>query len=400
MSDDIIQGEKNPGSIEEKLERTRKELAILYDISNAMRTTLELNHILYIILTGVTAHTGLGFNRAVLFLVNKRERVLEGKMVIGPESGEEAEKIWKYIEHENADMEDLISAYKNSENTPTPLSEQIKRLKIPLHSNDSSLLAMTYHKGNSLHIRKDSISQYVHDPFLQVFKTNELVIMPLKAKDKVNGIIIADNFYTQKPIVENDLKIFTMLANQAGLAIENSQLYEMIVHKSNTDSLTALWNHGFFQDTLLLEIDKAREDHVPTSLLIIDIDNFKKFNDTWGHQSGDIVLAKLAKLLKDCAREMDFVCRYGGEEFSIILTQTGKEQAFVIAERMREKVAQYKFEIAPSEQPLNLTVSIGIASYPEHAQTKEDLISKADKAMYTAKFIGKNKTIMADSQGN
>lgn len=191
-----------------------------------------------------------------------------------------------------------------------------------------------------------------------------------------------------------------MLANQAGLAIENSQLYEMIVHKSNTDSLTALWNHGFFQDTLLLEIDKAREDHVPTSLLIIDIDNFKKFNDTWGHQSGDIVLAKLAKLLKDCAREMDFVCRYGGEEFSIILTQTGKEQAFVIAERMREKVAQYKFEIAPSEQPLNLTVSIGIASYPEHAQTKEDLISKADKAMYTAKFIGKNKTIMADSQGN
>ena len=95
------------------------------------------------------------------------------------------------------------------------------------------------------------------DPLLQVFQTNELVIMPLKVKNQVNGLIIADNLYTQKLITEDDLKIFSMLANQAGLAIENSRLYEMTKHKSHTDALTGLWNHGFFQNKLSDEVDKS-----------------------------------------------------------------------------------------------------------------------------------------------
>ena len=103
-------------NLQEQLNQAREELAILYDISTAMRTTLDLNHILYIILTGVTSHTGLGFNRAVLFLVNKKERVFEGKMTIAPESGEDAARIWKHIERENQDLEDLISAYESSQN--------------------------------------------------------------------------------------------------------------------------------------------------------------------------------------------------------------------------------------------------------------------------------------------
>src|SRR3989338_9967812 len=128
------------GQMADQLNRARKELSILYDASNAMRTTLELNHILYIILTGVTAHTGLGFNRAILFLMNKKERVLEGKMVIGPESGEEAKKIWKYIEQENHDLEDLISVHKSAESHPSALNKEIQNLRIPLNE-DGGLLA-------------------------------------------------------------------------------------------------------------------------------------------------------------------------------------------------------------------------------------------------------------------
>ncbi|MDD5409580.1 MAG: hypothetical protein PHC71_05785, partial [Candidatus Omnitrophica bacterium] len=97
-----------------ELERTKIELGILYEISNAMRTTLKLDEILYIILTGVTAHTGLGFNRAMLFLVNEKEKIIEGKMGIGPESGEEANAAWTKIEEEKMDLEDLINAFKNS----------------------------------------------------------------------------------------------------------------------------------------------------------------------------------------------------------------------------------------------------------------------------------------------
>src|SRR4030042_388896 len=100
--------------IEQELERTKTELAILYEISNTMRTTLKLDEILYIILTGVTAHKGLGFNRAILFLVNEKENLIEGKMALGPENGEEANQVWKYVEQEKMDLEDMINAYKVS----------------------------------------------------------------------------------------------------------------------------------------------------------------------------------------------------------------------------------------------------------------------------------------------
>lgn len=397
MTNDVTQDDKN---LQEQLERANRELSILYDISNAMRTTLELNPILFIILTGVTAHTGLGFNRAILFLVNKKERCLECKMVIGPDSGEQADKIWKYIKNANQDMEDLIASDKVSQ-TPTQSSlfESLKQFRAPL-ANDGSLLTSAYVNGAPLHIHREMISQYENDPLLKVFKTTELVIMPLKTKDKVNGLIVADNLFTQKPITSEDLKIFMMLANQAGLAIENSRLYEMVVHRSHTDSLTNLWNHGFFQHTLSLELNKSKETNNPLSLAIIDIDNFKKLNDTWGHQNGDLVLQEIANVLRESSRENDYVCRYGGEEFSIILTQTSKELGYVIAERIRDKIAQYNFPKLSLFENLKVTVSIGIATFPQDAQTKEELIAKADKSMYIAKFGGKNRTCISELDDN
>jgi len=396
MSENIVSNEK---ILQGQLDRVTRHLSILYDLSNAMRTTLELNHILYIILTGVTAHTGLGFNRAVLFLVNKKDRILEGKMGIGPESGEHANQIWQYIS--SAKLDDLITADKISQSAkPTPFYEAMTKIKIPLNKEQGGLLGSVYFNGLPLIIRPDIITQYAQDPFLNVFKTNELVIMPLKAKDKVNGLIVADNLFTQKPITDDDLKLFMMLANQAGLAIENSRLYEMVVHKSHTDSLTSLWNHGFFQDTLRKEIEKAKEHNLPLSLAMIDIDNFKKLNDTWGHQYGDVILTQLANIIKDSSRENDHICRYGGEEFSMVLTKTNKEQAYLIAERLREKIAQHLFLDGTAGQSLKLTVSIGIAEFPKDASSKEDLIQLADKAMYTAKFIGKNTTYLAQSDTN
>ncbi len=396
----IPSNEQEEKELQEELDRAQRELTILYNISNAMRTTLELNHILYIILTGVTSHSGLGFNRACLFLINKRERCLECKIVIGPDSGEQADKIWKYIKNANQDLEDLISADRIAYSTSqSGLFESLRALKIPL-ANDGTLLTSAYMNGSPLHIRKGMIDRYANDPLLQVFKTNELVIMPLKAKDKVNGLIIADNLFTQKPITSDDLRIFMMLANQAGLAIENSQLYEMVVHKSHTDSLTNLWNHGFFQHTLALELAKTRETNSALSLLIIDIDNFKQINDTYGHQNGDIILLELATILKDSSRDVDYVCRYGGEEFSMILTQTAREQAFLIAERIRERIAHHQFPKQPLFHNLTVTVSIGLATFPTDAQSQIELIARADKAMYIAKFAGKNRTSVCDAESS
>jgi diguanylate cyclase (GGDEF)-like protein len=379
--------------IKQELERTKSELAILYEVSNAMRTTLKLDEILYIILTGVSAHIGLGFNRAMLFLVNEKDNLIEGKMAIGPENGEEANRIWKYVEQEKMDLDDMINAYKTSGSVrESGFNQQIQHIKISLREQKNSLLALCVLEGMPLHLTKETIQNYNHDQIIHLLKTDELVVVPLKAKDKVNGIILADNFITKKPITKDDLRMLIMLANQAGLAIENSQLYEKTVIRAHLDSLTNLWNHGYFQYLLGVELEKAKATLTNLSLIMLDLDDFKIYNDSLGHQSGDNILKELATLLKNQSRKMDYVCRYGGEEFAIILPYTDKNEAYLIAERLRENIAKHPFvhqEILPKKV---LTASLGLTSYPKDGTTSSQLLSYADKALYEAKAKGKNNT--------
>jgi diguanylate cyclase (GGDEF)-like protein len=382
--------------LKNELERTKTELGILYEISNAMRTTLNLDEILYIILTGVTAHIGLGFNRALLFLINERDGLIEGKMGIGPGSGEEANRIWRQIEGEKMDLEDLINAYKTVNNGhngfDSGFNKQIQHIKVSLRDKSDNLLSLVALEGMPLHLTKETINNYRNTSIMQILKSEELVLIPLKAKDKINGIIAADNFITKEPINKDDLRMLTMLANQAGLAIENSQLYEKTVMQANLDSLTELWNHGYFQYLLLSELERSRAIKSPLSMVMMDIDHFKVYNDTLGHQSGDKILKELASLLKNQSRKMDFVCRYGGEEFALILPQTDKKEAFSIAERLRIDIEKHTFaheEIFPTKK---LTVSIGIASFPEDGLLPAELIRSSDKTLYQAKNKGRNNT--------
>ncbi|VAX36478.1 Pole remodelling regulatory diguanylate cyclase [hydrothermal vent metagenome] len=385
-------------TLKEELNRAHQELAVLYDVSKAIQTSLELNNILYIILTGVTAHNGLGFNRAILFLANAQTRCLEAKMAIGPESAEHAYEIWQHLSGNNHHIDDLIQEEKITDSTSYTSSfyQSVKSLQIPLRhkEEDSNLLTKVYHEGKPLHINSDHIKQYAQDPLLQKFQTKELIIVPLKAKHKVNGLIVADNLYTQKSITTSDLKIFMMVANQAGLAIENARLYNIVRHKSRTDSLTKLWNHGFFQDQLTEEIDKVKKNKNSLSLILMDLDDFKKLNDTYGHHKGDLVLKEVSKILRDSSRPTDYVCRYGGEEFASILPNTTKKQALTIAERIRQRIAQHSFAQTSLDVDLTVTISIGVSSFYDDA-TKENLITESDRAMYRAKSNGRNQVFLA-----
>jgi len=379
--------------VKQELERTKTELGILYEISNAMRTTLKLDEILYIILTGVTAHIGLGFNRAILFLVNEKEGIIEGKMAIGPETGEEANRVWTQIEQEQMNLDDLISAYKfSSAALESGFNRQVQHIKLPLREHNGGLLALGVLDGMPLQLTQETVQDYQYDPIVQLLKSDELVVVPLKSKDKVVGLIVADNFITREPITKDDVRMLTMLANQAGLAIENSQLYEKTVNRAHSDYLTELWNHGHFQYLLQTELEKTRATKLPLSLIMLDIDDFKIYNDTLGHQAGDNILKDLASLLKKQSRKMDYVCRYGGEEFTIILPETPKKEAFLIAERLRLDIEKHAFaheEILPQKK---LTVSIGLSTYPEDGSSPSDLIRASDKSLYEAKNKGKNAT--------
>jgi diguanylate cyclase (GGDEF)-like protein len=372
---------KNP---QEELKKARAELEMLYDIGNAMRTTLNLEEILYVILTAATSHTGLSFNRAMLFLVNEKENRLEGKMGIGPDSAEDASKIWTYIEKNKVGLEQLIDIETQLEHLKkSKLNQTIKSIKIPI-VEESGIVALTALEGMPFIINTPEAKQKMNNEFSRLLDLDEFVTVPLKAKDKVIGVLLADNRFDRNPITNDDARMLTMFANQAGLAIENSRLYEQTVMLSNSDSLTGLWHHGYFQYLLGEEIKRSSLVKACFTLLMVDIDNFKAFNDTYGHQAGDSILKEISRIFKDASRKIDIVARYGGEEFAIILPITKKEEALILAERIRKAV-----ETSPAMK--NITVSIGMASFPEDGDKKEDLISKADKALYEAKKLGKNR---------
>ena len=362
-------------------EKAQAELGMLYEIGNAMRTTLDLEQILYIILTAVTSHVGLSFNRAMLFLVNEKENNLEGKMGIGPDREEDAGEVWSYIEKHKLGLDQLIEPQSQLEHLKkSRLNKIVKSIKIPIQKN-SGVIALTAIKGTPFTIKTPNKGE---TRFLASLNLEEFVTVPLKTRDKVIGVILADNFITKKPIAEDGLRMLTMFANQAGLAIENSRLYEKTVVLSNSDSLTGLWHHGHFQYLLDEKIKGSKKKKETFTLLMVDIDNFKKFNDSHGHQAGDAILRTISNIFKHASRKIDTIARYGGEEFSMILAGTKKQEALVLAERLRKAVES-------SNKLEGITISIGVASFPEDGTKKTPLISKADKALYEAKGTGKNK---------
>ncbi len=379
--------------LKRELEKAKTELNIFYEISSAMRTTLKLEEILYIILTGVTCHHGLGFNRAALFLVDEDKKIIEGKMGIGPDTGEEAAKIWEEIEAKKLSLEDLIENFKTRRFRKSKWHNLICSIKLEL-SKSAGLIYEAILDRMPLHVKKEVLEEFSLDPLVKIFNGKEFVIVPLLARDRVNGVLCADNFVTQNPITFDQIKMLSMFANQAGLAIENSKLYESTLIQAKKDSLTSLWNHGYFQEKLQELLEEAKKKQFYLSLLMIDIDDFKKYNDTFGHLEGDKILKTLSHLLLIHSRKEDFIARYGGEEFCIILPSTDKFSAFQIAERLRKSIENFNFREKHTDSGWKLTTSIGLASFPQDAKNKEELILKADKALYRAKSEGKNKVCL------
>lgn len=169
-----------------------------------------------------------------------------------------------------------------------------------------------------------------------------------------------------------------------------SKDFEYQYKLATIDGLTELYNHRYFQDTLRKQMDIARRYNQSFSLIIIDIDFFKKFNDTYGHQAGDAVLRQVAHTLKKNSRATDYVCRYGGEEMSIILPNTNADEALLNANRICKAVGEKPFHITPVDTA-QVTISIGVATFPDNAQTPQDLIEWADKGLYYAKEHGRNQ---------
>lgn len=245
-----------------------------------------------------------------------------------------------------------------------------------------------------------------HDPRIRQesrprYRTSSFLSVPLRLRNRTIGVINLADKMTGQVFSEEDLQLLQAIGNYISIAIERSELYEKteaLKKISITDALTGLLNRRYFQERLTEEIERSRRHKIPVSLIIVDIDNFKSFNDTYGHLGGDDILIRLGQALRNYIRAIDVAARYGGEEFTIILPQTNKEDACMIADRLCREIEKNESLQRKYSDLSHLTVSIGLATFPDDAETFEELIRNADRALYKAKLHGKNRAIPFSSE--
>jgi len=191
----------------------------------------------------------------------------------------------------------------------------------------------------------------------------------------------------------SDVKMLTLVAGHVALSIANAKLYTKTRELSVKDELTQVYNRRHFQQMLQMEWKRAVRFLRDLSLIMIDVDHFKAYNDTFGHLTGDTVLKQIGQILQRNLREVDTVARFGGEEFVLLLPDTDKHGAIAVAEKVRRLVEQHRFTTEDRESTRPITISAGIASYPDDVGEMDDLIDHADIALYRAKEGGRNQVI-------
>lgn len=226
-------------------------------------------------------------------------------------------------------------------------------------------------------------------------KLNIQVVSPLFRNEEIFGLLCIGPNIKDMGYSEENLETMAIMTNMLAIALYNAQMYQHIETLSYTDGMTGLHNYRFFRLRLKEELARARRENTQVSLSIIDVDHFKNYNDQLGHPAGDEILRRISAILKKSVRDNDIVARYGGEEFALILPATDEIGAFSLAERMRHMVEESHFDKQEIQPEGKITISAGLATFPEDAVIVDDLIVAADRALYHAKNTGRNKVIKA-----
>ncbi len=287
------------------------------------------------------------------------------------------------------DGEDTILTVKASKGIDKSILENVKV------KTGEGISGMVIEKGTPI-IAKDIESETFGRKNRSRYKTKSLISIPLKIGSRTIGVINIADKITGEVFSEGDLQLLLSFACYASIALERGTYYRMtedLKKISVTDPLTELFNRRYFQERLFEEMERSRRHNEPFTIFIMDIDDFKALNDNYGHIAGDKALKRIAYAIRDAVRSIDVAARFGGEEFSVILPYTTKANSYVIAERIRRNVEDIRFignKIPPGQV---VSISIGIAEFPADADSMEDLIDKADQAMYLAKAGGKNRVV-------
>ena len=217
---------------------------------------------------------------------------------------------------------------------------------------------------------------------------NSLIIVPLIIQHRIIGILRLDS-KEKSAYAADDLRLLDFISDLASAAINNARLYMKTEELAITDSLTGLYVHRYFKERLTEEFNLCKEEESKLSILMLDIDHFKDYNDKYGHAAGDKVLKGITDIMRGNTAEIDILARYGGEEFVVLFPGEGKRKAKSIAENIRKDIESTPFILR--RQETKITISAGVASFPDDASNEEDLLKKMDFSLYKAKKEGRNK---------
>lgn len=335
-----------------ELDRTVRNLSMLYNIGRAMVHISDLKNLLKFILGEAIKTTNAQKGSLMLFDANLQRLVV--RVVKGLPDPRDEEAI------NNGERECTTFAIGEG------IAGRVFQTQEPILINAAD-------KDDRYESRDDS-------------NVASILCLPLVASDEPIGVINITNKKDEQPFSREDLELLMALSNQAAVAINNATLYEMAI----TDELTKIYIRRYFNIRLVAELQRAKRYGNQVTLAICDLDKFKLVNDTYGHLVGDNTLIKVADVLRISVREIDTPARFGGEEFSIILPETGLDGAKIVAERVREAVAKAEIPGLPH----GVTISIGLACFPEHADDRAGLIRAADTALYEAKRTGRNRVCL------
>ncbi len=220
-----------------------------------------------------------------------------------------------------------------------------------------------------------------------------MLLIPLRGVEVEGGVLGV--FEDDDALSPADLERANIVAGHAQVALRNAERYQQAKERAFVDDVTGVYNARYLFTALQHEIRRAQRYGTELAVLFLDLDRFKRVNDAHGHLVGSQTLRRLSDLLRTCIRQVDTLARYGGDEFTILLTDTDLETGLRVAERIRVAVEQTRFETRSGVEPLRVAVSVGVAAYPAHGRTPEQLLDLADKAMYRAKSLGRNRVCSA-----
>jgi diguanylate cyclase (GGDEF)-like protein len=229
------------------------------------------------------------------------------------------------------------------------------------------------------------------------YRTSSFISIPLKIGERAIGVLNISDKIRGEVFSQEDMALLRSFASYASIALERSIYYSLVGHLkelSITDSLTGLFNKRYFEERFFEELQRSERHNLSFSLAMIDIDDFKLFNDTEGHLAGDEVLKNIANIAKESTRVIDIIARFGGEEFAIIMPQTEKDEAFFVAERIRKSIKEQLPHTWRSFPKENITITAGVATFPSDGRGMKNLIRNADRALYKGKKEGKDKTVL------